>query len=202
MIRIDLHKWFWGLFALLFLYGAYGWWSQRPLAREPGILAPDLPRQMLLAAAPAFDHQGHTIKPLAEYRIRARVIGKEPYRFDSTADISPYDLALGWGPLSDSAVLRQIDFSQSSRWLSYRWQHTPPLPPQVISAHTANVHVIPADRSAVKALQRIRPGHVVELSGYLVEVQMAGGSWASSLSREDTGDGACEIMWVEQVSIQ
>jgi hypothetical protein len=49
-------------------------------------------------------------------------------------------------------------------------------------------------------LRRPRPGEVVTLRGYLVDVRGPNGfRWNTSLRRDDTGDGACELMWVEQV---
>jgi hypothetical protein len=41
----------------------------------------------------------------------------------------------------------------------------------------------------------------VIVRGYLVEARGADGwRWRSSLTREDTGAGACELIWVESVS--
>ncbi|HEV3148526.1 MAG TPA: hypothetical protein VGZ24_07735, partial [Chthoniobacterales bacterium] len=47
----------------------------------------------------------------------------------------------------------------------------------------------------------LRTGSLVHLSGELVEATGPGiGTWRSSLSRTDTGNGACELMWVEKMS--
>jgi hypothetical protein len=41
---------------------------------------------------------------------------------------------------------------------------------------------------------------LVTVSGYLVDVRGANGfTWKTSLSRSDTGDGSCEIVWVERL---
>jgi hypothetical protein len=43
---------------------------------------------------------------------------------------------------------------------------------------------------------------LIHLSGDLVEASGPGiNSWKSSLSRTDTGNGACELMWVKEMSI-
>jgi hypothetical protein len=40
----------------------------------------------------------------------------------------------------------------------------------------------------------------VTASGYLVDIRGADGfTWSTSLSRTDTGDGACEVFWVERL---
>ena len=52
-------------------------------------------------------------------------------------------------------------------------------------------------------LRRLRPGQVVQLSGYLVDVRGPNGfTWNTSLRRDDTGDGACELMWIESVAVE
>ena len=43
---------------------------------------------------------------------------------------------------------------------------------------------------------------LIYLKGQLVEVKSSDGwTWRSSLSREDTGGGACELMLVEEVRV-
>jgi hypothetical protein len=48
----------------------------------------------------------------------------------------------------------------------------------------------------------VRTGSVVRLEGYLVEARADDGwRWRSSLTREDTGNGACELVWVERLDV-
>jgi hypothetical protein len=40
------------------------------------------------------------------------------------------------------------------------------------------------------------------MKGYLVEITTTEGwRWKSSLKRDDTGGGSCELFWVEQLEI-
>jgi hypothetical protein len=40
------------------------------------------------------------------------------------------------------------------------------------------------------------------MKGYLVKISKADGwHWISSLKRDDTAGGSCELFWVEEVSI-
>ena len=40
------------------------------------------------------------------------------------------------------------------------------------------------------------------MKGYLVKITKADGwHWISSLKRDDTGGGSCELFWVEEVSV-
>jgi hypothetical protein len=43
---------------------------------------------------------------------------------------------------------------------------------------------------------------LVELEGYLVYVKGDNFTWNSSLTRNDTGDGACEVLYVEKISVK
>ena len=52
-------------------------------------------------------------------------------------------------------------------------------------------------------LKNVSVGDVVSLSGFLVDVSRADGwRWTSSLSREDSGGGACELLWVESARVR
>ena len=56
-------------------------------------------------------------------------------------------------------------------------------------------------RKIARQLDDARVGGIVTLSGKLIEVTgKEGWQWRSSLTRDDTGNGACELIWVESVS--
>jgi hypothetical protein len=172
---------------------------ETPVELGPGVHAPDTPEQLTLDSPESFALNGYRITPLAKFRIRAKVLSREDYRFGREADLSPLDLALGWGRMSDEAVLRNITISQSGRW--YRWRTDAfPIPRREIETHSANMHLIPANDRIEEALDDIDAGQVVELRGLLVRADADDGwRWVSSLTRNDTGARACELVYVEQV---
>lgn len=143
---------------------------------------------------------GYRITPLQPFSIEARVLGREDYHFDAGAAVSPTDLALGWGPMADPQVLANISIRQSNRW--YHWQvESFSIPRREIEIHSANMHMIPANAAVAATLGDVREGQRIRLSGQLVRVDGEDGfTWSSSLSREDTGNGACELIWIEQLS--
>jgi hypothetical protein len=54
-----------------------------------------------------------------------------------------------------------------------------------------------------RALKKVRKGNVVRFSGSLVRVDAPDGwHWISSLTRKDSGAGACEVVWVKDFSIE
>jgi hypothetical protein len=187
--------------AVLVLLGLYQCWDSREVSQPPGVLAPREPIQRDITNPEPFDFKGYRVTPLATFEIEARVLSRERYRRGREADLSPIDLALGWGPMSAQEVIDQLQISQSNRY--YRWRtNRLPLPAPVIAKHSANMHIIPAAEAIEKELMKIRKGHVVRLGGYLVQASAPDGwRWRSSLTRSDTGGGACEIILVNRIAI-
>jgi len=193
----------WKRLAVLILVAAWGyhWWSHREFSREPGVLVLEPPQQASVAGISQRYAGGAKITPLATFDLRARVLGVKRYRFDDAAPLAPYDLALGWGRMSDSEVLAAIDINQSGRF--YFWSaRRLPIPREEIVASSANMHIIPANDAVRADLGRLRVGHVVRLRGFLVMAERREkGVWLSSMSRTDSGNGACELVWAEHVDI-
>ncbi len=168
----------------------------------PGPVAPDAPVQDDLVNAPAFEFRGCSLTPLARFHVVARVLSTRRYWLGRETALAPVDLALGWGPMSDSDVLKKISITQMGRY--YMWStHDPPIELEEISANSANMHLIPATPEVRARIGRVRAGDVVEFSGALVSVRGADGwSWTSSTSRDDTGDGACEVVFAESLVVR
>lgn len=172
----------------------------QPRASWRGIPAAKDPVQTTNALPKPFRAGENTVTPLARYSVTAVVLSRDRYRFDPCADIAPVDLALGWGPMSIAENINQLQISQSGRFYEYSWRNEPPMEPHDIVIHSANTHCLPADGAVRNQLLAVRRHDLVTLEGYLVEVQMPHGAhWRSSLTREDSGGGACEVLWVTSV---
>ena len=146
----------------------------------------------------SFQHKDYKIIPRRTFYLEARVLSKRRYRTGREAQLAPFDLALGWGPMSDDTILKDIKITQSNRWYYYKYKLPPPLAKKEIISHSGNMHLIPANNTILNQIRKVRPGQVVELEGYLVSVRAEEGwNWNSSLSRIDTGSGSCEVVWVD-----
>ena len=168
----------------------------------PGVKAKEAPQQESIDPSIIYSGDGYTINGVAKFQIKAKVLSKKNYHLGRQADISPTDLALGWGNMSDESVLENIKISQSARF--YRWSVKAfPIPRREIETHSANMHLIPASDSVKRVIERVRKGDIIEISGRLVNVKSNSDdwSWKSSQTRNDTGNGACELIWVESASI-
>ena len=68
-------------------------------------------------------------------------------------------------------------------------------------ATATNLHIIPADAAIARVCKSLRRGELIRLEGQLVEATGPEiGTWRSSLRRDDTGKGACELLLVESVA--
>lgn len=146
----------------------------------------------------------HTFVPLAEYTISAMVVSTRRYRKGFMSKLSPYDYALIWGRVPD--YLPYIEFDQIVRFCLFRAKKPEMVDLPYIATHMSNNHLIPSNDKVRKALAIARKDDLVIIDGYLVNVMSQDknnnfGYWNSSISRKDTGNGACEIIYVKSLRI-
>ncbi len=167
----------------------------------PGVVAAEAPRQTALQSKPVFLRDDYLVKAVARFEIDARVLGRERYRLSRGSGLSPVDLALGWGPMSDQSVIDQIKITQSRRFYWWRVKNYP-IPRRAIIENSANMHMIPADDTVRDELLAVRKGELISISGYLVNVSNEDGfTWRTSTTRTDAGAGACEIVYVQEIRV-
>ena len=185
------------LFSTLGL-GAHFWLS-RELRHGPGVVAPLEPAQTMLQPFDLPARGEWHLQAVALYEFTARVLHTRRY-FGSGSELVPMDVAVGWGRMSDESILDRLTISQSSRFFFYEWAIQPPLPQDELIAHAANVHVIAASDRVAADVRWLRRGEVVTMTGYLVNATRPDGAhWYTSLSRTDTGNGACELFYAEEI---
>lgn len=179
----------------------YFLWPEKVITYPAGHTAPDQPIQLNLIAPKDWIKEEFKIKALAEYKVKARVLSRNNFSIGRESKLSPVDFALGWGPMSDQEIIDQIKITQSNRW--YHWEtEKHPIPYDQIRLNSANVHIIPKDEIIESQLDDVYKGSLIEMKGYLVEVTADDGwHWKSSLRRDDTAGGSCELFWVEELTI-
>jgi hypothetical protein len=166
----------------------------------PGVLAAAAPEQVDLDHGAQLQKGDTTLTTRARFDITARVLSRKNYG-GADGELVPLDLAMGWGRMSDSDVLQHIDISQSGRFYYWHVQQFP-IPRREIETSSANMHMIPADTDVKNQLEQVRTGEVVHLEGFLVDASRPGGwHWRTSMTRDDTGAGACELIYVERVDV-
>lgn len=157
-------------------------------------------QKKLESSAPFITSSIYRIKPVAEFQARARILGVKFYRLDRESDLSPVDLALGWGPMAKDSVLDKLNITQSNRFYYWRTNEFP-IPRREIETHSANMHFIPANPEVKRNLKELKEGDIIQFKGYLVRVDATDGwRWNSSMSRSDTGKNACELILVDDIT--
>jgi hypothetical protein len=206
-------RWLWalllGLVALLLWVGHRGSTPMMATTSEgnstvrcplpPALVDNSLPRQSEVEGRLAPFRMGKaTISPLAGFSLQARVLGRENYFMGRESEYSPTDLALGWGPMSAPGMAQKLHVSQGGRWYRYGWDSDgPPLPLAQIISNSANMHMVPANAEVARVLDRISTGEQIRIDGWLIRIDSdQGWHWQSSLTRDDSGGGACELVLV------
>ncbi len=145
-------------------------------------------------------YPGYEIRALDSFDLSGRVLSRHDYTRGREADLSRTDLAIGWGPMADPAILASIDVSQSNRWFFWHADRLP-IPRVEIERHAANIHIVPASETVARRLDDVATNDLVRLEGDLVEIRAEDGwRWRSSLSRTDTGNHSCEVLLLREVT--
>lgn len=206
-------RWIWALLSVMVL--ALVWAGRKPggdVPSTPDFACPspplvasiDAPLQSSVPSSlGAFKRDDATITPLAGYSVEAKIMAREDYSFDEGAQFSPTDLALGWGPMSREETYKALNISQSGRWYFYSWAGEPPLEQNKIVSNSANHHIVPGNAQVASALAALDEDQQVRLDGWLIKIDRPDGwHWQSSLSRDDSGDGSCELFYVCAIEVK
>lgn len=200
-------------FILIVLLLAVGvWWlRQSPVQVAPGQSAPNNPVQTSALGVASWKHKGFVIRPLARYEIIGRVLLKQRVSTGASSRISSYDLALGFGPLSDPANYQHFHYSYSGRILYVEVPENrqkivrgTPLLDELYRkkySYISNNHLICASAAISDKLDGLRQNQTVRLKGYLVEATDTAGQTATLTSSLSLTDQLCEVIWVEDVEV-
>jgi len=184
------------------IIGLYFIFRSKEIVHPPGILAPNIPIQNRLEKPVSWQTDDYNFIAIANFELTARVLSIRFYGSDDMSEFSPVDIALGWDKMSDQSVIDNLDINQQHRWYVWRTQNFP-IPQKEIELSSSNIHIIPANENIEETVDDIIRGNIITLSGKLVNVSKIGQkwSWKTSTKRNDTGSGACEIIWAENISI-
>ena len=166
----------------------------------PGVFAPDPPRQSLIPLR-TFERDGFVLRQRATFDVTGKLLSKRRYRWDELARVATWDYALGWGLMSDETTLAGVATTQGDRFLFLR-RFDSPVAVSELERHSANLHLISDQPELQDALAKVPEGASVRLTGVLVDVQFPDGRLiTTSLTREDRGAGACEILLLDSVTV-
>lgn len=170
---------------------------------KPGLAVAE-PTQTEVEALPTeltFGETKATLTARARYSTKAWVVAVDDDFDDPGKEIMTLDVSLAWGPMGNPDILREMKFHLARRYVSVRWSGDMPLDQGAVMGHLANTHLIFSDPALGEYLSHVREGDLLELGGYLVDVQVGPHHIRTSLSRKDIGNGSCEVLWVDRAVI-
>ena len=187
---------------MIIIAGLFFLFRTKEIVHPAGILAPNEPTQEKLKKPTEWQFEDYNYKAIVNFKLSSRVLSIRSYGSDDMSEFCPLDLAVGWGKMSDQSVIDELDIYQQHRWYVWRTKKFP-IPQKEIELSSSNIHIIPANDNVEGVLDEIIRGNIVSLTGKLVNVNKIGEifTWKSSRKRDDTGGGACEILWLENISI-
>lgn len=197
------------LIILLFLYG-------RPLP-ELSRIVPDAistpPLQANIKDAPSFESKlgdiSYLFLPHATYTLTGLVVSL--HHSDSWIDIShafdpaqTADLCIVWGENLANGMYRKASFSNGDWSCSWKLPNREAYGKFDMSL-ISNNHVIPATRAIARLVDSVKVGDQIVVEGILTEYARYDadgnlvGKRGTSLTRADTGNGACETILVSDI---
>ena len=151
----------------------------------------------------------YAITPRATYDISGLVVSQ--HRGDAFFNLGHKvdpgnikDVCVVWGDAVTSGAYRKVTFTSGEFTCSFSWSRnfTPPFNPEKAS----NNHLIPATAAIDRQIRAIHVGDQIRLTGFLVDYTVTKDGQEiftrrTSLTRSDTGNGACEILYVTGLSV-
>jgi hypothetical protein len=208
------------LVRLLFIAGftllAASLWQRHDLP-EPGRLLESLqqePEQTQVREPPrttTVNGVTYSIRPLYRYELHGLVVSR--HDSDSWIDyihrewndhINVVDLCVIWGKNAASGAYRGQSFS-SGQFVCYWQAPTREAFAAFDPAAISNNHLLTDDPAIAKKLRAVRVGDQIRFRGYLAEYSHRHNGQpfhrGTSIVRTDTGNGACETVYVQDIEI-
>jgi len=203
----------WALNSLLLLAGAVSalaWLCQDRLP-APKELLPDLaqaPVQTPLQAPPfEFSYRSHDyeVKTFADYELWGVIVSHNNISgvgdiYHDADSLDTKDICVLWGGNTARDDYLRVSFS-SGAWTCY---YEYPAGVTFNASEVSNNHLITDSPVIRKQIDGLRRGDQVHLRGRLVGYRdrLWGNFWRnSSLTRADSGNGACEVVFVDDIEV-
>ena len=107
-----------------------------------------------------------------------------------------------WGDNVLSGVYRQTDFSNDS-WTCWAYWPDRATASRFSMTQLSNNHLLTDDPDVKRALMAAEPGDHIRLKGVLAAYANPGNGFerGTSITRTDTGNGACETVYLQDFDI-
>jgi hypothetical protein len=208
-----------GLARLLLILGfgllAFGYY-RRDTVPEPALLLPEVrsePRQRPSSDAPYSVRAGdvdYRIEPVADYDITGLIVSRhdsdtfwDSFHARANDHLNVADLCLVWGANASDGAYRHMAFWNGQWTCNFKYGYGVPVGPEHTRA-LSNNHLLTDSEDIAERIRGLRVGDQVRLRGQLaVYKHQAGMDFVrgTSVSRDDTGNGACETLFVDRLDL-
>lgn len=152
--------------------------------------------------------RGYQVKPLYEYELWGLVVsmhqseGWRDYAHRDWGDsLNVADLCVVWGEHNArSGLYQKLSFS-SGQFTCYVESSDSATWEKFVGEELSNNHILVTDKAIRARVKNARIGDQIHFRGYLVNYQLPGGWRNTSTVRTDSGNGACEVVWVEEFDV-
>lgn len=169
----------------------------------------DEPRQRAIEKAPSivpYAGVDYRVEPLFSYELYGLVVsyrqhdGEDSMHRWSNDHLNVADVCVVWSDTAFAPTLRKVEFwngiftcnfstRDSEAWARLR------------TDQVANNHLLSADPAVRERVAAIRIGDQIRVRGWLASYGSGAGKRGTSTTRDDTGDGACETIFIDDFAI-
>jgi hypothetical protein len=190
-----------------------GFADRLPRATELLPALRDEPMQHAVAAQAFGAHAGtvdYRIAPVADYEITGLVVSRHDadtwwdwIHRASNDHLNVVDLCMVWGANAADGAYEKMSFSSGQFVCYYSSRDDTAWQPQYTRA-LSNNHLLTEDPYIARQLRNLRIGDQVRIVGQLASYSHNAGfafTRGTSTTRDDTGNGACETIFVRDVAL-
>jgi hypothetical protein len=154
--------------------------------------------------------QSYNIQPKYNYELEGVVVSYhnadaawDMYHHDMWQDfLNLRDLCIIWGNNVSSGVYKRMDFNNNT-WTCWAYWPDQETGNRFSMNQLSNNHILSTKEYVTRALMSAEPGDHIRFKGVLAEYSNLGNGFkrGTSTVRDDTGNGACETIYIDEFEI-
>jgi hypothetical protein len=148
----------------------------------------------------------YTVQPVARYELYGLIVSERRdnflHRHANDDYINTKDICVIWGDNLHTSAQHNYTFKNNTVACFYEQKGGAPSDASLKRTAFSNNHLITDDPRTARRIKEARPGDQIHLRGYLSHYATNGGCFRqTSTRRTDTGNGACETIFVTEFDI-
>lgn len=166
----------------------------------------DAPRQTATSETPfdlRYDGRDYRVEPAYDYELHGLVVsfrhhdGNSRMHLRADDHLNMLDVCVVWGSNASNGHLQAFDFWNGIFTCNFKTRDQAAWDAFDVTA-VSNNHLLSDDPLIRRQVRKLRVGDQIRVRGMLASYESGNGSRrGTSTTREDTGDGACETIYVE-----